>query len=96
MLKKMYEIYYDIIYGIGKSKENNENTSESIDKIIKDDIILNSDFEMDLLNLMSDIKIKKDKQSYPSIHIGVNLSLINQFQYKRQVHHQQMHQLNRK
>ena len=31
------EIYYDIIYGIGKSKENNENTSESIDKIIKDD-----------------------------------------------------------
>ena len=58
MLKKMYEIYYDIIYGIEKSKENNENTSESIDKIIKDDIILDSDFEMDLLNLMSDIKIK--------------------------------------
>ena len=61
MLKKMYEIYYDIIYEIGKSKENNENTSESIDKIIKDDIILNSDFEMDLLNLMSDIKINNNK-----------------------------------
>ena len=61
MLKKMYEIYYDIIYGIEKSKENNENTSESIDKIIKDDIILDSDFEMDLLNLMSDIKINNNK-----------------------------------
>ena len=40
-------------------------------------------------------KIKKDKQSYPSIN-SVNLSLINQFQYKLQVHHQQMRQLNRK
>ena len=41
-------------------------------------------------------KLKKDKQSYPSINIRVNLSLINQFQYKQQVHRQQMHQLNRK
>ena len=41
-------------------------------------------------------KLKKDKQSYPSIHIGVNLSLINQFQYKPQVHRQQMRQLNHK
>ena len=41
-------------------------------------------------------KLKKDKQSYPSINIGYNLSLINQFQYKRQAHHQQMRQLNRK
>ena len=58
MLKKMYDIYYDIIYEIGNSKENSENISEKIDKIIKDDIILDSDFEIDLLNLMSDIKNK--------------------------------------
>jgi hypothetical protein len=58
MLKKMYDIYYDIIYEIGNSKENSENISEKIDKIINDDIILDSDFEIDLLNLMSDIKNK--------------------------------------
>ena len=58
MLKKMYDIYYDIIYEIGNSNENSENISEKIDKIIKDDIILDSDFEIDLLNLMSDIKNK--------------------------------------
>lgn len=58
MLKKMYDIYYDIIYEIGNSKENSENISEKIDKIIKDDIILDSDFEIDILSLMSDIKNK--------------------------------------
>ena len=59
ILKKMYDIYYDIIYEIGNSTKNSENISEKIDKIINDDIILDSDFEIDLLNLMSDIKKQK-------------------------------------
>ena len=37
------------------------NNGEDHRYIYKDDIILNYDFEMDLLNLMSDIKINNNK-----------------------------------
>ena len=64
IIKKLYAIYYDIIYEYGNFEKNDINLSENIDKIIKDDIILDYDFELDIMGAMSGIKTKtKQKQN---------------------------------
>lgn len=61
IIKKLYTIYYDIIYEYVNSEKNDINLSKNIDKIIKDDIILDYDFELDIMGAMSDIKTKQNK-----------------------------------
>lgn len=59
ILKKMQNIFYSILYEYGTSEEkNNKNIPGKIDKIINDDIILDYDFELDIMRTLSEIKQK--------------------------------------